>query len=713
MAEAVNHHVFSSLSKPRSHEFFASAYQELIFLRSYARWDDKKGRRERWPEAVERYISHFRNLFSDDDKKVERGVKRSAEVSEAVWEELRTAILKMEILPSMRALQFAGPALERNDMCAYNCSFLGIKSISSFVDILFISLCGTGVGFSVEKKFINKLPMIKNKKKMNGIDANSFGSSGKSSLSSSRQDLSGGELSASNGSSPYGSVVLGESNDDLPEIPPIHFIDDSREGWADALKIGLTKWFDGEDVRFDYSNLRPKGSKLKTTGGRASGPEPLKALLDFTRDVMVANRGKNLTSLQCHDIACKIGECVVTGGVRRTAMISLSDLDDVEMRDAKKGQFWQTHPHRCMANNSAVYETVPSDLVLMKEWMAMVESQAGERGIFNRGCLKYQLPSRRRLAIGDEIDTMGTNPCGEVLLLCHGLCNLSTVVARCTDTETSLLKKVELATILGTLQSCLVKFHYVQPEWSENAIKERLLGVSITGQQDCEALRNAETLKVLKDKSRHTNKIWAKLLGINRSSAITLTKPEGTCSQLVNSSSGIHPRWSKFYIRRVRISATDPLCKFLMECKVPHSPESFQTPQNATTWVFDFPMRAPEGAITKDELSAIKMLEYWLMVKKNYCEHNPSTTINYRESEIINVLDWLKRHWMYVGGLAFLPGDDHIYSLAPYEKISEKKYLELATAFPKVDFGDFEKFEKEDCTVSEGEPACVGDKCDI
>ncbi len=693
--------------KEASSEFFETPLQKLVFLRTYARWNEKEGRRETWREACLRLIGHFRKLYSDAKMLEERDLPPKIDIEEAVWERLFRNLNEGKVLSSMRAFQFAGPALERNDMVAYNCSYLALDSIKSFVNLIYISMCGTGVGFSCEEEYTNQLPTVKKQggDSPTNSDREDESTSGTSSLASSKHNLPPPESDPLVRSPLANSRPLGFS----------HTVDDSREGWADALLTGLTCWFNGTDVTFDYSQVRPRGAKLKTTGGRASGPEPLAEVLNFTREIILAHQGRKLSCIACHDIACKIGECVVSGGVRRTAMISHSDLNNIEMRDAKQGQFFIKYPHRCMANNSAVYKTTPDNITLQEEWIAIMKSGSGERGIVNQKGFAHQIPSRRKRLLGPErIKRLGTNPCGEVILQPDGLCNLTTIVARTTDTEEDLLDKIEVATILGTMQSCLTHFPYVTGNWVKNAKEERLLGVSITGQQDCPAVRNPITLKKLKDKARETNIIWAQRLGINRSSAITLVKPEGTCSEVMNSSSGVHPRFSKFYIRRVRITSTDPLCQFLIASGVPHKPENFQQPPNVYTWVFEFPTKSPEGAVTKDDTTALQALDYWLMVKKTYCEHNPSATISLSEkTESIDVLHWLNKHWMDVGGLSFFPRDDHVYPLAPYEKITEKKYLQLAAEFPRIDYDKFILFEKEDNTEPQGELGCIGDKCDL
>jgi ribonucleoside-diphosphate reductase alpha chain len=445
-------------------------------------------------------------------------------ISDAEYKELREAILNQEVMPSMRLLQFAGPAVERTNVCAYNCSFIAPSKLSDFAEIMYISMCGTGVGFSVESKNIQALPQIKFQ---TGKKIQKF------------------------------------------------VIEDSKEGWADALTHGLRTWFDGNDVEFDYSKIRPEGARLKTMGGKASGPAPLIRLLDLVRRKVIAKQGRRLSNLDAHDIICSIGDCVVSGGVRRSALISLSDLDDAEIRDAKKGQFYLTEPQRSIANNSAVYMTIPSSVEFFDEWIALMKSGTGERGIFNRGGLAKTLPARRLKALDGYIDSLGTNPCGEIILQSKQFCNLSEIVAREKDTEKTLLRKVKLATLLGTYQATLTDFPYLSKEWKEHCEKERLLGVSITGQWDCPAVRKSETLKKIKDEAIKANEMYAKRFKINPSTCITCVKPSGTVSQTVDCASGMHPRYSPYYIRRVRISATDSLFKMLKDQGFPYPPRSW------------------------------------------------------------------------------------------------------------------------------------------
>jgi len=504
---------------------------------------------------------------------------------------------------------------------------------------------------------------------------------------------------------------------------PVFVIPDSKEGWADSLKAGTAAWENGMDIDFDYSLLRPAGTRLRTMGGKASGPEPLRRLLSFTRQRMLSRQGKRLRNIDVHDIICMIGDCVVAGGVRRSAMISLSDLDDTEIRDAKKGAFYQTDPHRMLANNSAVYLSRPSNTEFMEEWIALMKSGSGERGIFNRGSLAKTLPARRIEALkkyegyfdatGNLIGTVGTNPCGEIILQSKQFCNLSEIVARKEDTREALLRKMRLATILGTYQSTLTHFPYLSEGWKEHCEHERLLGVSITGQWDSPTAREPETLRILRDEAVRVNAEYAKRFGVNHSTAITCVKPSGTVSQTVDCSSGLHPRHAPYYIRRVRISATDSLFKMLRDQGVPYYPEIGQSAESASTYVLEFPVKAPEGSIYKDDLSALDLLEFWKTVKTNYTEHNPSVTISVSEHEWIEVGNWVYKNWDIVGGLSFLPRDNHVYQLAPYETISKERYEELAAKLSHIDYSKIITYEKTNELDVKKELACVAGVCEV
>ncbi len=632
-----------------SKKYFRNPLAEFVYYRTYAKWIAEEGRRETWIETVDRYMGFMKENVG-------------SKLTNAEYSEVREAILNQEVMPSMRLLQFSGRAARKNNICAYNCSFIAPKSFQDFAEIMYVSMCGTGVGWSVESENIQALPQIK---KQTG------------------------------------------------KVLPTYVVPDSKEGWADAFAFGLKTWFDGMDVNFDYSLIRPAGSLLKTMGGKSSGPEPLRSLIDFSRERIIRRQGRHLNNLDAHDIICKIGECVVAGGVRRSAMISLSDLDDENIRDSKKGQFYNTEAQRMLANNSAVYNSKPSTEEFLEEWTALVKSGSGERGIFNRGGLAKTLPERRLKQFEGSFPAWGTNPCGEIILQSKQFCNLSEVVARADDTEESLLRKIRLATILGTYQSSLTYFPYLSNEWRKNCEKERLLGVSVTGQWDSKVARTPEVLEKLRKASIETNKKYAKRLGVSHSTCITCVKPSGTVSQTVDCSSGMHPRHAPYYIRRVRISATDALFKMLKDQGVPYYPEVGQTMENATTYVLEFPVKAPNGAICKDDVSAINQLEHWKVVKTNYTEHNPSVTVSVGDDEWINVANWVYENWDLVGGLSFLPRSNHVYQLAPYEEINKERYEEMQKKLKDLDFSKIVTYEKVDETEVKKELACVSGVCEV
>lgn len=631
---------------------------EFVYLRTYARWIESENRRETWIETVDRYVAFMKENL---------GTK----LGDAEYAEVREAILRQEVMPSMRLMQFSGEPARRCNTCAYNCTFTAPTKLEDFAEIMYLSMQGCGVGFSVESQNIEQLPQIQKqtKKKI-----------------------------------------------------PTHVVLDSKEGWCDALTLGLKTWYAGNDVEFDYSTIRPSGARLKTMGGKASGPEPLRSLLAFTREKILRRQGRRLRSIDAHDIICKIGECVVSGGVRRTAMISLSDLDDTDLRDAKKGQFFLTEPYRSVANNSAVYEVKPSNTELMEEWVALMKSGSGERGIFNRGALGNTLPKRRESYfkkvgfIGEDgvvQGSIGTNPCGEIILQSKEFCNLSEVIARSDDTHESLIRKARIASLIGTYQSTLTKFNYISKAWTKHCEDERLLGVSVTGQWDSEEARKPETLRAMRDIAVKANAVYAQRFGIKQSLSVTAVKPSGTVSQTFNCSSGIHPRHSEYYIRRVRISATDSLFKMLKDQGVPYYPEVGQSKESASTYVLEFPVASPKGSVFKDDFSALQQLEYWKLVKLNYTEHNPSATISVGENEWIAVVDWIQKNWEIIGGLSFLPRFDHVYQLAPYEAIDKKRYEEMTAKFPRVDYSKLVTYEHTDETEQKKELACVGGTCEI
>ena len=645
--------------------FEGNSLGEFVYLRTYAKWIPHEGRRETWVETVDRYMSFMHENLGN-------------KLTEKEYAEVRMGIVKQEVMPSMRLMQFAGECARRCNTCAYNCTFTAPTKLEDFAEIMYLSMNGCGVGFAVESQNIEQLPQIMKQ--------------------------------------------MGKQKEKKAET---HVIGDSKEEWCDALTLGLRTWYAGRDVTFDFSQIRPAGARLKTMGGKASGPEPLKSLLAFVREKVLSRQGRRLRTIDAHDVICKIGECVVAGGVRRTAMISLSDLDDVEMRDAKKGQFYMTDPHRSVANNSAVYEMQPTNAELMDEWVALMKSGSGERGIFNRASLAATMPKRRAEYfkkvgfIGDNgvvHGSIGTNPCAEIILQSKQFCNLSEVIARAHDTEASLLRKARLAAILGTHQSTLTKFAYISKEWTDHCAAERLLGVSITGQWDSPAARKAEVMRKIRDMAIKTNAAYAKRFGIARSMSVTAVKPSGTVSQTFNCASGIHPRHAPYYIRRVRINATDSLFKLMRDQGVPYYPEVGQSLEEANTYVLEFPVKAPDHSKEvrfKDDLSALEQLEYWKRVKLNFTEHNPSATVSVSEDEWIGVVDWIQKNWDIIGGLSFLPRTNHVYRLAPYETITKEEYETRMARFPKVDYSKLIAYERQDESDMKKELACAGGTCDI
>ncbi len=632
-----------------SSKYFRNQLAEFVFYRTYARWIEEEGRRETWIETVDRYMAFMKS-------------KLGAKLSVKDYNRVREAILKQEAMPSMRLLQFAGPPAEKTNVCAYNCSYTTPTRPEDFGEAMYVLMCGSGLGFSVESKYVQQLPQIK--------------------------EQTGQKLKT-------------------------YVIPDTKEGWADAIVHGMKTWFAGKDVDFDYSLLRPAGARLKTMGGRSSGPEPLRNVLVFTREKILKKQGRRLSNLDVHDIMCKIGEVVVAGGVRRSALISLSDLDDGDMRDAKRGQFYYTEPQRVMANNSAVYTEKPSNEDFIDEWVALMKSGSGERGIFNRAALDTSLPERRLEFLKGDVSNLGSNPCGEIILQPHQFCNLSEVVARSNDTEETLLEKVRVATILGTYQAMLTDFGYLSDSWKKNCEAERLLGVSLTGQWDSPVARKESTLKKLRAEVVKTNRAYAKKWNVKESTCTTSVKPSGTVSQVVDSSSGMHPRHSEYYIRRVRIASNDPLFKMMKDQGIPYKPEVGQSINDANTYVLEFPIKSPKSSVYKDDISAIEQLEHWKKVKVHYTEHNPSVTISVGENEWIAVANWVYENWDIVGGLAFLPRDNHVYQLAPYEAITKEEYEKLAKNLGTIDFSEIVLYEKEDATEVKKELACAGGTCEI
>ncbi len=633
-----------------SKKYFKNSLAEFVYYRSYSRWIEDEQRRETWIETVDRYMSFMRENLD-------------GKLSQKEYDEVREGIVSQEVMPSMRLMWGAGSAARKTNVTGYNCSFIAPSKLQDFGEVMYLSMCGTGVGFSVESNTVQQLPQIK---KQTG------------------------------------------------KMLKTHVVGDSKEGWADAFVYALETWFDGNDIKFDYSQLRPAGARLMTMGGKSSGPEPLRSLIDFTREKVLRRQGRRLSNLDVHDIVCKVGEVVVSGGVRRSALISLSDLDDYDMRNAKDGQFYVTEPQRMMANNSAVYTQKPSTAEFMDEWIALMKSGSGERGIFNRGSLAKQMPERRKKVFMKDIDTCGTNPCGEIILKSKQFCNLTEIVIRANDTRASLMRKMRLATILGTYQSTLTNFKYLSKEWKKNCEDERLLGVSITGQWDnAELAHDAKLLRDLRDEAIAVNKMYAKKFGINASTSITAVKPSGTVSQLVDASSGMHPRHAPFYIRRVRISATDALFKMLRDQGIPYNPEVGQSAESAVTYVVDFPVKAPKGSVFKDDITSLEQLAHWKLIKENYTEHNPSVTVSVSESEWLAVANWIYDNWDMVGGLSFLPRNDYVYQLAPYEAISEERFIELSKRWEGVDFSKIVSYEKIDETQGAKELACVSGVCEI
>jgi len=633
-----------------SKKYFKNPLAEFIYYRSYSKWIEEEGRRETWIETIDRYMNFMKENLGN-------------KLSVSEYKKIREFILNQKSMPSMRLLWSAGKAARKCNACAYNCSYIAPSKLQDFGEIMYLSMCGCGVGFSAESYNVQKLPQIK---------------------------IHNGKL----------------------KMRKTFVVKDSKEGWADAFVYGLKTWFDGEDVEFDYSRLRPEGAKLKTMGGKSSGPEPLRNLIDFTRERVLKKHGKRLSNIDVHDIVCKIGEVVVSGGVRRTALISLSDLDDNEMRLAKSGQFYINNPQRSMANNSTAYNEKPTAAEFMDEWIALMKSGTGERGIFNRGSLGQQVPERRKKIYEKNMEDFGVNPCGEINIRSKQFCNLSELVARPEDTEKTLLEKAEVASILGTYQTTLTNFSYLSKGWKQGCEEERLLGVSITGHWDCEAVRNPKVLQKIRDKVIKTNQIYAKKFGIGEATSTTCVKPSGTVSQLVDCASGMHPRHARYYIRRIRISSTDSLFKMLRDQGVPYFPENGQNKETANTFVFEFPVSAP-GKIFKNDLTAMDQLNFWKMVKENYTEHNPSVTVSVSDDEWLKVANWIYDNWEIVGGLSFLPRADFIYKLAPFEETTKEVYEKMLKRFEHIDFSKIVTYEYEDETEGSKELACMGGLCEI
>lgn len=631
-----------------SSRYFQSSYQEFIFYQFYARWRDDLGRRETWAESIDRFMNYMRGKMGD-------------RLTEAEYADVREAILRQEICPSMRLLWSAGEACDATNVCAYNCAYIAPTSWRDLSEIMYVSMCGAGCGFAVEPENVEQFPQIK---KQNGRKR------------------------------------------------PAIVVEDSKEGWCEAFVKACDVWASGYDVAIDYSKVRPAGARLMTMGGRASGPQPLQDLMSFTRGKMLARQGRRLTTLDLHDIICQIGLIVVAGGVRRSALISLSALDDQAMRDAKKGTFWQTEGQRSMANNSAVYEAKPSAGELLEEWTALVKSGSGERGIFNRGGLQKQVPVRRWKGFEGQ-SQLGINPCGEIYLRSKQFCNLTSIVVRPNDTLDQLKRKIRLATIVGTYQATLTDFGYLDKRWRDNCEDEQLLGVSITGYYDNPIVRNDANLEILREEAVRTNKQYAHRFGKNPSTAITCVKPHGNSGQLLGVGSGMHPWFSPYYIRRVRISVNDPLLQLAKDQGVPVYPEVGYSTSTATTMVLEFPVKAPNGAVVAKDVPALTMLEEWKRLKRHFTEHNPSVTIYVGDDEWIQVANFVYDNWEIVGGLSFLPRTNHVYQLAPYEEISQKEYETRKKALGKLDFSKLAVYERQDQTIGSKELACVGGICEF
>jgi ribonucleoside-triphosphate reductase len=626
-------------------------YQNFIAKSRYSRFLQGDNRRENWAESVDRYFNFIEDKLATDHNYI---------VPRELSTELRTAVTNLDLMPSMRAIMTAGKALERDNTAGYNCSYMPIDDPKAFDEAMYILLCGTGVGFSVEQKYVNQLP---------------------------------------------------EVPDQLFDSKTTIVVSDSKEGWAKSLRQLIALLYSGEIPNWDISKVRPSGARLKTFGGRASGPGPLEELFKFTIAKFRCAVGRKLTSLECHDILCKIGEVVVVGGVRRSAMISLSDLEDSRMSSAKSGTWWEQNGQRALANNSATYEAKPDIGQFLQEWTSLYHSHSGERGIFSRAASKSQAAKNGRR---DSDYDFGTNPCSEIILRPYQFCNLTEVVVRAEDTVEDLARKVRLATILGTYQSTMTHFPYLRKIWQKNTQDERLLGVSFTGIFDnkwmstvCEDTQ--KKLEILKHVAVESNKETADALGINPSAAITCVKPSGTVSQLVDSASGIHPRHSLYYIRRVRGDKKDPLTQFMINQGVPYE-DCVMRPES--TVVFSFPQKAPEGATLRDDLTAIDHLDVWLMYQRHWCEHKPSVTISVKEDEWMDVGAWVWRHFDEVSGVSFLPYDGGTYRQAPYEECTKQQYEELLAVVPKaIDWDTL--VEVDDNVKGAQELACSAGSCEI
>ena len=619
-----------------------SIYQEVIHQSRYARYLPEQHRRETWQETVNRLVNYLKEKAPDLSKELP---------------EIREAVLNLEVMPSMRLLMTAGEACERDNIAAYNCSYLAINNKRAFSEALYILMNGTGVGFSCERQDTNKLPEIPK---------------------------------------------------DIKECDDVIVVEDSKLGWAKAFKKLISSLYEGDIPQFNFSRVRPAGARLKTFGGRASGPDPLKKLFQFVTDTFKEAKGRKLNSIEVHDIMCMIGQIVVVGGVRRSALISLSNLTDRRMREAKMGAWWNDHPYRALANNSVAYTEAPDAEVFMEEWLSLVKSKSGERGIFNRLAAQAQANKWGRR---DPSLSYGTNPCSEIILRDKQFCNLTEVVVREKDTEKDLARKVRLATILGTIQSTLTNFQFLSAEWVKNTEEERLLGVSLTGIMDNKLTSNPDPkmLERLRDEARKTNEKISETLGIPASTSITCVKPSGTVSQLVDAASGIHARHNDYYIRTIRMDKKDPIYNFMKDSGIRVEDEQFHPNETA---VFSFAMKAPKGAITRNDKTAIEQLENWLIYQRHWCEHKPSVTISVKDDEWVEVGAWVWKHFDEISGVSFLPHSDHTYAQAPYQDCNKESYDELYKYNPKeLDWKTF--IEKEDNTVGAQELACSSGSCEI
>jgi ribonucleoside-triphosphate reductase len=636
--------------------YLPTTYQEFIHLSRYSRWLPEKERRETWDETVARYFDFFTEHLKDTV---------NFSLTKKLRDELEQAVLDLRVMPSMRCIMTAGEALKRDNIAGYNCSYVAVDRPQSFDEILYILMNGTGVGFSVERQYVNELPGI---------------------------------------------------SEDFHLTDTTISVADSKLGWAKAFKELVGMLYIGQIPRWDLSKVRPAGAPLKTFGGRASGPEPLESLFNFTVNIFKNAAGRKLTSLEAHDIVCKIAEVVVVGGVRRSALISLSNLSDDRMRSSKSGQWWNDNPQRALANNSAAYSEKPDIGVFMDEWKALYDSKSGERGIFNRESAVWMASKNGRRNTEDY--EFGTNPCSEIILRNREFCNLSEVIVRTADTRESILEKVRLATILGTFQSTLVNFKYVSKSWKKNCEEERLLGVSLTGIMDCEVTNGkgpAGSLPAVlidfKNMAIRTNKEFAEKLGINQSVAVTCVKPSGTVSQLTNAASGIHARHNPYYVRTVRGDKKDPLTRMMVDQGFPVE-DDVMNPSH--TSVFSFPHKVDNGAVFRTDISAIKQLELWKIYQDNWCEHKPSVTISVRENEWLEVGAWVYKNFNYMSGVSFLPFSEHTYKQAPYQDCTKQEYEILLERMPKiVEWDKLAKYEQTDMTIGSQELACAAGFCEV